>query len=278
MPIADRARGVRHPERVSTPVDPGARDCGHVSQAATLRPGTDAAGLGDQLAGPDRRGSPPAGPERLLALGAGRGGRVHGIFGVLVRPVLWLSPRPSAGSPWRCSRSPARPWPCTPPCSCCRASRPTSFWTLVAATWIAAVVGTGLTWMVTAGNDDAFTVALRRFGHKAGPSRPGGRRGRLRADGRGPLPGRALGPAVGHDADAGALGERAAATASTSGPSSCRAPLRPASRGSCTAPATGVPAFRWYDRELGRVARREPAGRRRDHRAAREHRARPAGR
>ena len=44
----------------------------------------------------------------------------------------------------------------------------TSFWTLVAATWIAAAIGTILTWMATAGNDDAFTAALRRFGHKAG--------------------------------------------------------------------------------------------------------------
>ena len=43
-----------------------------------------------------------------------------------------------------------------------------SFWTLVAATWIAATVSTFLTWLVTAGTEDAFTVALRRFGVKKG--------------------------------------------------------------------------------------------------------------
>ena len=42
----------------------------------------------------------------------------------------------------------------------------TSFWTLVAATWIAAAIGTTLTWMATAGNDDAFTASLRRLGHR----------------------------------------------------------------------------------------------------------------
>jgi uncharacterized membrane protein YvlD (DUF360 family) len=41
-----------------------------------------------------------------------------------------------------------------------------SFWTLVAATWIAAAIGTVLTWMATAGTDDAFTAALRRFGSR----------------------------------------------------------------------------------------------------------------
>ena len=40
---------------------------------------------------------------------------------------------------------------------------------------------------------------------------------------------------------------------SASGRHSCPAPRRPASWGSCTARSAGVPAFRWYDRELGRV-------------------------
>ena len=57
----------------------------------------------------------------------------------------------------------------------------------------------------------------------------------------------------GHDADAAALARRRDPSRSSSGPS--RRPARPrrASWGSCTGRADGVPAFRWYDRELGRV-------------------------
>ena len=46
-----------------------------------------------------------------------------------------------------------------------------SFWTLVAATWIAATIGTFLSWMFTAGSDEAFSMALRRFAEKR-PSVP----------------------------------------------------------------------------------------------------------
>ena len=84
----------------------------------------------------------------------------------------------------------------------------TSFWTLVAATWIAAAIGTILTWMATAGNDDAFTAALRRFGHKAGTVSDPEIDGVVfvQMDGV-PFPGGALGLAVGHDAHPGAMGE-----------------------------------------------------------------------
>ena len=108
--------------------------------------------------------------------------------------------------------------------------------------------------MVTAGTDDAFTAALRRYGAAArrGPG-PGGRRGRVRPARRGAVPGRPVGAAVRDDAEHPALGGRAAATGCRSGRCSCRARRRPASRASCTAPSPGCPAFRWYDRELGRV-------------------------
>ena len=39
-----------------------------------------------------------------------------------------------------------------------------SFWTLIAATWIAATVSTVLTWLVHAGTDEAFATALWRYG------------------------------------------------------------------------------------------------------------------
>ena len=115
----------------------------------------------------------------------------------------------------------------------------TSFWTLVAATWIAAAIGTFLTWLVDRRDRRRLhgrAAAVRR--RRAPGPRPGGRRRGVRAAGRGALPGRAVGAAVRHDADPAPLGGRPAATGSRSGRCSCRAPRRPASRASCTAPAT----------------------------------------
>ena len=153
-----------------------------------------------------------------------------------------------------------------------------SFWTLIAATWIAATVGTFLTWMFTAGTDDAFTAALRRFGAEARHRpRPGRRGGRVRAAGRGAVPGGPVGAAVGDDADAAPLGgERQPPAAGVDGAAAVHHTGQPA----------GHPA-----RDLRRGARvpvvrprarsragGQPPGRRRDHRGARQHRPRPARR
>ena len=118
----------------------------------------------------------------------------------------------------------------------------TSFWTLVAATWIAAAIGTFLTWLATAGTDDAFTATLRGFGRRhAARYRTRDRRGGLRPARRGAVPRGPVGAAVRDDADPASLGGLAAPTASRSGPCSFRARPRPASRASCTAPSRASP-------------------------------------
>jgi uncharacterized membrane protein YvlD (DUF360 family) len=126
-----------------------------------------------------------------------------------------------------------------------------SFWTAVAASWIAATVGTVLTWLVTAGTDEAFTVALR-----------GGRRASVpdpevdgvvfvQLDGL-PFPVAQWAlqsgtmPTLRRWVDGGShrfQGWTVQLPCTT--PASQQGILH----GSCA----GVPAFRWYDRELGRV-------------------------
>ncbi len=126
------------------------------------------------------------------------------------------------------------------------------FWTAVAAAWIAAAFGTLLVWILSAGTDESFVASAccgsgrRRCrtptwtascssSSTACPSRS--------CSGRSsPGPCRRCG-----------AGSTAAPTRCTSGSCRCPARRRPASRRSCRARAAGVPAFRWYDRELGRV-------------------------
>ena len=127
-----------------------------------------------------------------------------------------------------------------------------SFWTLIAATWIAATVGTVLTWLVDAGTDEAFGAALRRFGrarHRPGPEVDGVVFVQL--DGV-PFPVAQWAlqsgtmPTLRRWVDDGRhrLQEWTVQLPCTT-PASQQGILH----GTCA----GVPAFRWYDRELGRV-------------------------
>lgn len=128
-----------------------------------------------------------------------------------------------------------------------------SFWTLVVATWIAATVATFLTWMLTAGTDDAFAATLRRFGRShlevSDPDIDGVVFVQL--DGVSfPIAQWALAsgtmPTMRRWVDTGThrLGEWTAQLPCTT----------PASQqGILHGTLAGVPAFRWYDRELGRV-------------------------
>ncbi len=128
----------------------------------------------------------------------------------------------------------------------------TSFWTLVAATWIAAAIGTSLTWMATAGNDDAFTDPCDVSAPRPSLSDP-------EVDGvvfvqmdGVPFP-------VAHWAlQSGTMPTLARWVSSGSHRLDEWTVQMP-----CTTPASQqgilhgtcdrVPAFRWYDRELGRV-------------------------
>ena len=128
-----------------------------------------------------------------------------------------------------------------------------SFWTLVAATWVAATVGTFLTWLVTAGNDDAFTAALRGFGRRNAEIPDPDIDGVVfvQLDGLPyPVAQWALQsgtmPTLRRWVDTGThqLGKWTAQLPCTT----------PASQqGILHGTLEGIPAFRWYDRELGRV-------------------------
>ncbi len=129
----------------------------------------------------------------------------------------------------------------------------TSFWTLVAATWIAATIGTFLTWLATAGTDDAFTAALRGFGHKRAQVEDPEVEGVVFVQLDGvpfPVAQWALQsgtmPTLRRWVDSGShhLQEWTVQLPCTT-PASQQGILH----GTCD----GVPAFRWYDRELGRV-------------------------
>ncbi len=129
----------------------------------------------------------------------------------------------------------------------------TSFWTLVAATWIAATVGTFLTWLVTAGSDDAFAATLRGFGSSnAAVSDP-------EIDGvvfvqldgvPFPVAQWALQsgtmPTLRRWVDSGSHQLQEWTTQLP-----CTTPA--SQQGILHGTLAGVPAFRWYDRELGRV-------------------------
>jgi uncharacterized membrane protein YvlD (DUF360 family) len=129
----------------------------------------------------------------------------------------------------------------------------TSFWTLVAATWIAATVGTFLTWLATAGTDDAFTAALRGFGHRRAEVPDPDVEGVVFVQLDGvpfPVAQWALQsgtmPTLRRWVDSGShqLGEWTVQLPCTT----------PASQqGILHGTLAGIPAFRWYDRELGRV-------------------------
>jgi uncharacterized membrane protein YvlD (DUF360 family) len=129
----------------------------------------------------------------------------------------------------------------------------TSFWVAVLATWLAAGISTLLTWALTSGTDEAFVASLRRRSRR-----------------RGVVEDPAVDGALFVQLDGVAYPVAQWALQSGSMPTLHRW----VSEGShhlwewtvqlpCTTPASqlgilhgtcaGVPAFRWYDRDLGRV-------------------------
>jgi len=187
-------------------------------------------------------------PWRLVMAAA-----VTGVFGVLIRPVLvkvataigWLAVATIAIAGQAVAMHLAL--------KVVPGVETSSFWTLVVATWVTATIGTILTWMVTAGTDDAFTTALRRFGEKgaaiADPEVDGAVFVQL--DGV-PFPVAQWAlqsgtmPTLRRWVDSGShrLQEWTVQLPCTT-PASQQGILH----GTCR----GVPAFRWFDRELGRV-------------------------
>jgi uncharacterized membrane protein YvlD (DUF360 family) len=127
-----------------------------------------------------------------------------------------------------------------------------SFWTAVAAAWVAAAVGTALAWLLSAGTDETFSLSLWRRRKKvqvADPDIDGVVFVQL--DGvAGPIMHWALQsgtmPTLRRWVDAGSheLNEWTVQMPCTT-PASQQAILH--------GTADGVPAFRWYDRELGRI-------------------------
>jgi uncharacterized membrane protein YvlD (DUF360 family) len=127
-----------------------------------------------------------------------------------------------------------------------------SFWVDVAATWIAAALSTLLTWLTTTGTDEAFVASVRRSRHRATVSDP-------QVDG-----------VLFVQLDGVSYPVASWALQSGSMPTLHRWVSENTHRLHewtvqlpCTTPASqlgilhgtcaGVPAFRWYDRELGRV-------------------------
>ncbi|MGZ5398696.1 MAG: phage holin family protein [Nocardioides sp.] len=128
-----------------------------------------------------------------------------------------------------------------------------SFWTLVAATWIAATVGTFLTWLITAGTDDAFTAALTGFGHKRAEVPDPDVDGVVFVQ----LDGVSF-PVAQWAMQSGTMptlrrwvdsGTHQAREWTVQLPCTTPASQQGILHGTCD----GVPAFRWYDRELGRL-------------------------
>ncbi|MGZ5413547.1 MAG: alkaline phosphatase family protein [Aeromicrobium sp.] len=128
-----------------------------------------------------------------------------------------------------------------------------SFWTLVAATWIAATISTILTWLATAGTDESFDSALLRFAGKGAVLEDPDVDGIVFVQFDGvpfPVAQWALNsgsmPTIRRWVDQGShrLDEWTAQLPCTT-PASQLGILH----GTCAR----VPAFRWYDRELGRV-------------------------
>lgn len=126
-----------------------------------------------------------------------------------------------------------------------------SFWTAIAAAWITAAIGTLLAWLTTAGTDESFTATLLRLrpGHIDDPEVDGVVF--IQLDGvafpvmQWVLQSGSM-PTLRRWVDSGthALHEWTVQLPCTT-PASQQAILQGTS--------DGVPAFRWYDRELGRV-------------------------
>jgi uncharacterized membrane protein YvlD (DUF360 family) len=128
-----------------------------------------------------------------------------------------------------------------------------SFWTLVAVTWVAAAVSTALTWVVTAGTDEAFVAALRRYSGKQAQVTDPEVDGVLFVQ----LDGVAF-PVAHWALESGVMptlrrwvdgGSHRLLEWTVQLPCTTPASQLGILHGSCA----GVPAFRWYDRQLGRL-------------------------
>ncbi len=126
-----------------------------------------------------------------------------------------------------------------------------SFWVLVAAAWIAAAFGTVLTWFISAGTDDSFAVTLRRLpAHDVADPEVDGVVF-VQLDGVSfPVMSWALQsgtmPTLRRWTDDGRQGiQEWLVQLPCTTPASQQAILM--------GTAAGVPAFRWYDRQAGRV-------------------------
>ena len=187
-------------------------------------------------------------PWRLVEVAA-----ITGVFGILVRPLLvtvataigWLAVAAIAITGQAVAMHFAL--------LVVSGIQTSSFWTLVAATWIAATVGTFLTWLFTAGTDDVFATALRRFGQKRVSIPDPEVEGAVFVQLDGvpfPVAQWALQsgtmPTLRRWVDSGShrLQEWTVQLPCTT-PASQQGILH----GTCA----GVPAFRWYDRQLGRI-------------------------
>lgn len=126
-----------------------------------------------------------------------------------------------------------------------------SFWTAVAAAWIAAAFGTLLVWLTSAGTDESFTATLLKLtpGRITDPEVDGVVF--IQLDG-------VAFPVMDWVLRSGTMptlrrwvdtGSHAAQEWTVQLPCTTPASQQAILQGS----ATGVPAFRWYDRELGRV-------------------------
>ncbi|HEX5087920.1 MAG TPA: phage holin family protein [Nocardioides sp.] len=128
-----------------------------------------------------------------------------------------------------------------------------SFWTVFAAAWLAAMVGTAITWLLSAGTDEGFAASLLHRATSGSGTETGQPAGVVFVQ----LDGVSY-PVLSWALQAGLMpvvrgwveaGTHAAHEWIVQMPCTTPASQQAILHGT----AAGVPAFRWYDRELGRV-------------------------
>ena len=165
----------------------------------------------------------------------------------------WRSLSGSAGSRSCSSPWPVRPRSCTSRCGTVPGVESTA-WTAFTATWVSAMVGTLISWATTAGTDDGLITSLTRRARRQVTVDDPDVDGVLfvQLDG---VPFPVMRWAVQSGAVPNirrwlASGDyRAASVDAADAVHDAGQPARHPARHA----STGVPAFRWYDRELGRV-------------------------